>query len=936
MDDIHNKIIGISHPYFFGGDVNPDAIWKFIGKMQLIHPDTELDEIWLFNKIESIHSVSIGTATTLDDMTGHEEWFNPATNTAVKRELSWHFWDHYREYLTMLKGWPNRVVESIDSQSSEILSRIEDPQRPGNWDRRGMVMGSVQSGKTANYTALITKAADAGYKLFIVLAGVHNSLRSQTQSRLNEEFLGYDLDRVQKLTGSERRIGVRGMFPDHKRVDTLTSSNEVGDFKTAVAKQSGIFPSNDGPPIILVIKKNVSILRNLITWTQSIISETDQQTGRKFIPDIPVLVIDDECDYASINTKEPEIDDHGKIIAEWDPTTTNRLIRQLLVLFDKSVYVGYTATPYANIFIHKDHTHERYGEDIFPRSFIIGLSQPSNYLGPEKVFGIEEDPNRGAEETEPLPLIRIVDDHDGIIPDKHKKTLVPGSLPESMKRAIKSFLLSCAARAIRNEGTPHNSMLIHVTRFVDVQEQVRELVETELRSLAARIMNGEELDDFREIWEQDYLPSTRKMADLGFYDAVEHSWEEIVDHLHRTTRVVRVKLINGTARDSLDYRDAEIEANNRIQRGEEVPWEGRGISAIVIGGDKLSRGLTLEGLTVSYYLRATRMYDTLMQMGRWFGYRDGYSDLCRIYTTDDLLSWYRHIAGATRELREEIDRMSALGETPITFGLKVRSHPGRLVVTSAGKSRYKEKILLSYAGRISETVVFDPRHSENNRNALKRLIIEIGRDCDYGFGSTKHRYHWKSISSSTVINFLNRYRTQEDAKKVVDPGVIARFIERQNKNDELAEWDIVIVSNPRPPHITEIGGYRIGCVKRTPLSITENKISIRRLVSPADEMSDLSENEIEEAREFDRIKRGIPRGENDNPSGIAIREIRPEKRGLLLIYIPWGTEGSTGKKYGTGGSEVVGFALSFPSSKTAQPVEYWVNPVYMEEEEHYT
>ena len=227
MDDIHNEIIGMSRSHFWGRDVNPDAIREFIRMMDRAYSDTEIDEAWLFNKLESIHSVSIGTATTLDDMTGHEEWFNPATNAALKRELSWHFWGHYREYLTLLKGWPPGVVESIDSLSSEILSRIEDPQRPDNWDRRGMVMGSVQSGKTANYTALITKAADAGYKLFIVLAGVHNSLRSQTQSRLNEEFLGYDLDRVQKLT-ELRHLSIA---PRHPAIEQVRDGSHAEQYR---------------------------------------------------------------------------------------------------------------------------------------------------------------------------------------------------------------------------------------------------------------------------------------------------------------------------------------------------------------------------------------------------------------------------------------------------------------------------------------------------------------------------------------------------------------------------------------------------------------------------------------------------------------------------------------------------------------------------------
>ncbi len=934
MHRVHEDILGMSHYYFSKREVSPKTIREFLRRMKEAYPEAELDELWLFRKLESIHSVIVGSAATLDDKSDHEEWFNPSTNSPTSRDFDWHFWEHYAEYLSIQKGRPRQIVDSVDSLSSEILSRLEDPRRTGRWDRRGMVMGSVQSGKTANYTALIAKAADAGYKLFIVLTGVHNSLRSQTQSRLNEEFLGYDLEQVQKITGGEKRIGVRRMFSDHGTVYTLTNSDERGDFKKAVATQSGIFPSEDGPPIILVIKKHCTILKNVINWAQSVLGKKDE-SGRPIVPGIPVLVIDDECDYASINTKEPERDEDGSIIEEWDPTRTNQLIRELLFLFERIAYVGYTATPYANIFIHMDDKHAKYGEDLFPRSFIISLPQLSNYLGPERLFGLEEDPARGVEEVEPLPLIREVDDHGELLPDKHNKELVVGGLPRSMKRAIKCFLLTCAARAVRREGTPHNSMLIHVTRFTAVQKQVHDLIERELRRLVARISSGESLDDFEELWETDFVQTTEKMASLDFPDAVQHSWEIIAAQLPSSARLVKAKLINGTVRDSLRYREYELRADARLKEGQDVPWAEGGLSVIAIGGDKLSRGLTLEGLTVSYYLRATRMYDTLMQMGRWFGYRDGYSDLCRIFTTDELLFWYRHITGATQELREDIEYMAVLGETPTSFGLKVRSHPGRLIVTSAGKSRNKQLITLSYDGRISETVVFDPSQSENNRDALAQLIVDIGRDCDFEVEEKSPRYHWKGVSAMTVVDFLRSYGTQEVAKKVADPGLWARYIDRQSKNDELVDWDVVIVSNPSPEQTVEIQGYRIGCVTRTPLSLSPDKISVRRLVSPTDEMIDLSREEIELAREYDRLAEK-PTRPRDMASGPSVRRARSKKRALLLVYIPTGEDKKTGQRYGARGEEVVGVAISFPRSDTAVPVEYWVNPVYAEEEEHYT
>ncbi|WP_407355289.1 Z1 domain-containing protein [Methanolobus sp. WCC5] len=924
--NIYDTILNMSYSYFSETKATPDSIREFIEMMKRAYGNDYIDEDLLFNKIEASHSIVIGKETFLDDNTDHENWFNPATNTGIKREIPWHFWDHYKGYLTSIKGWPPNIVDSIDSMSSEILSRIEDPQKSGTWDRRGMVMGSVQSGKTANYTALITKAADAGYKLFIVMAGVHNSLRSQTQSRINEEFLGYDLDKVEKLTGGEKPIGVRQRYNNHKTVYTLTSSNEKGDFKTTIANQIGIFPSNDAPPIVLVVKKHTTILENVLRWCKT----GDNHGGNNFTSEIPVFIIDDECDYASVNTKKPKINpDTGRPVEEWDPTKTNRLIRELLSLFDKSIYLGYTATPYANIFIHKDHTHEKYGEDIFPKSFIMNLPKPSNYLGAEDVFGLKADSKRNIEEIEALPLTRPVEDHSHIIPDKHKITQVIETLPESMKKAIKSFLLSCAARSIRKQGPPHNSMLIHVTRYTGVQTNVYQLVEKELRNLAARIMSGEELSDFRDIWEKDYLPTTRKMKELGFNEAVEHSWEEIEDKLYQTTRVIKIKLINGSAKDSLEYRDTELEVRNKIQNEEVVPWEEKGLNIIAIGGDKLSRGLTLEGLTVSYYLRTSEMYDTLMQMGRWFGYRDGFSDLCRIYTTNNLLSWYRHIASATRELREEIDYMSYLNETPTNFGLKVRSHSS-LMVTSAAKSRNAKKIKLSYSGKISETIVFDKKHLKNNMQALHELIKEMGRPFENEFDEKRPRYQWKKVPSAIVIDFLHRYKINEGAMRFVKPAVLANYIKEQNKNEELIEWDVVLVSKYGEGTSFKVLDYEINPGIRAATNISENSITIGRLVNPPDEHSDLSEDEMKIAEQLfesnkDKIK----------TLQIAVRHVRPERRGLLIIYIIKGECTETRQNYGGNGEEVVSFGISFPTSQNASPVEYVVNSVWMDEENNF-
>lgn len=939
MDNAHSAILRMAMVYFQDRTVvTPDDIRSYIDSVKPMFK-TKLDEIWLFTKLESSYTIKTGTPDFLDNAIDHEDWFNPSTNAPLHRDMiDWHFWDHYRSYLAVHKGRPNSVINSLDNLSSEILSRIEDPLRRGKWDRRGMVMGSVQSGKTANYTALITKAADAGYRLFIVLAGVHNSLRSQTQTRLNEEFLGYDIEKVQKLTGSEKATGVRTIFRDHKAVYSLTSSSEKGDFNRIVASQSGIPLSREGPPIILVIKKNVTILRNLINWIPSIVGVRDEN-DRWRVPDIPSLIIDDECDYASINTKWPERNEDGLINEEWNPTTTNRSIRELIKILDKVAYIGYTATPYANIFIDDENeTHPVYGEDLFPRSFIISLPSPSNYMGPEKVFGLVKNVGKGKDEVEPLPLIRIVNDHEDVIPDKHKKNHVLPYLPESLRYAIKCFLLACAARSIRHEGTSHNSMLIHVTRYTAVQGLIYEMVKTELQNLTARIMSGENLEDFRAIWEGDFLETTKVMAsyDPPFIDAIVHSWDEIKTKLSITTKYINVNEINGTSTDYLAYKDAEISAQIKTKQGEAVSWEERGLSAIVIGGDKLSRGLTLEGLTISYYLRASRMYDTLMQMGRWFGYRDGYSDLCRIFTTEELISWYRHIALATLELREELNYMASIQKTPEEFGLKVRSHPGRLIVTSSGKRRNAERIQLSYDGRITETIIFNRQYTRNNFEVLEDLVDAIGRPIDNEVDPLSPRYMWNGVSPEPILNFLLKYGQQEEAMRTVKSSVLARYIENQNKNGELNTWCVVIVSKPKAEIYVDVKGYAVGCVYRKPFpdgSLNDTVVSIKRLVSPSDEMLDLSEEELERAREYDRL-RDMGKEGKFNPSGLGIRyRGRPKERGLLLIYLPHGVDGISNKGYGSPDDPFVGFAISFPSSETAKPIEYFVNTVYSEDGE---
>ena len=796
-----------------------------------------------------------------------------------------------------------------------------------------MVMGNVQSGKTANYTGLIAKVLDAGYKLVVVLAGVHNSLRSQTQHRINEELLGYDLDQIQKFKEQSARIGVRELFQDHRIIQTLTNSSNNGDFKKSVANQAGIIPSKDGDPTIMVVKKNVSILNNLIEWSTAVIGDLDN-TGRHVVDDVPLLVIDDECDFASVNTRTVVRDENGLVQEDCDPAKTNQRIREFLCAFRKSAYIGYTATPFANIFIHHDMRHPKYGEDLFPRNFVISLPQATNYIGPERVFGLYENKVTGEEAQEPVPLLRTVEDHREHIPDKHKKTLHVPSLPKSLIEAIKAFLLAAAVRCRRQASPAHDSMLVHVTRFTNVQRQVGELIERELRRLVSRIQNkNDELADFRKLWFEDFVKTSRAIE--NDFHCHLHEWGEIVEHLYRVAKRVSVRLINGEANDVLEYRRLDSLTKVRRSKGEQVPWEERGEHVIAIGGDKLSRGLTLDGLSVSYYLRASRMYDTLMQMGRWFGYREGYLDVCRIYTTEELIEWYRHIATASLELRHELEYMTLLQKEPNEFRLKVRSHPGRLAITSAGKMRNTERLMLSYAGRISETVVFQTSSSKNNILALEKMVRSLDMYKSCGTEMEKPRFHWQRVPWHAIVDFLKEYETHEDAKRIVDPSRMAEYIQLQTPQGELTNWHVVIISKSEPVRTMEVGDLLVGCVTRTAMSCADGKVSLRRLVNPADELLDLSEDEqrhIKNEWETRRKEKGLSVDPLPRPSGVLIREFRPVGRGLLLIYLL--CSDNEEKPYGLAPEEpLVGFAISFPSSDTAVQINYVANSVCQDAED---
>ncbi len=936
-----------------------------INKVNNIFPLISEDELKLRNSLLASFSVFSDNYKILDNEEGYVEWVK-----SKKALIKWRFWNRYRSYIS--KKISPDTLNRLDNLTDDVLDRISDPTNSGQWDKRGMVVGQVQSGKTGNYIGLINKAADAGYKLIIVLAGMHDSLRSQTQIRIDEGFLGFNTQRS-LLYSRNNRIGV-GLYNVLEDKDTptidlpansLTTSSLNGDFNRKVALSSGIhlFGSD---PIVAVIKKNGSNLKNLITWLAT--WGDKQPDGKIIIRNLPFLLIDDEADNASVNVSKEKV------------STINGCIRALLSLFEQSAYVGYTATPFANIFIPilddksikgldlsiKDFEYT-VGQDIFPKDFIINIPSPSNYIGPEKTFGL---PSYGTDENDfidPLPLIRIIKDHQSeilpinegfnymnlvnddiyqFIPDKHKKNdPLPDCIPSSLKYAIKCFLLSCAARYIRGQINVHNSMLVHVSRFIIWQDRIASLVDAELKFYQRQIelCSGNILQELKEIWEKEYEFTTNvilnKSTEYKDPDIIKITWNEIADALYQTSSKIEVRAIHG------DKNLAGLHYHN-ISPLDYFASEEKGtyLSVIAIGGDKLSRGLTLEGLTISYYLRASKMYDTLMQMGRWFGYRPGYVDLCRIFTSRELSQWYKHITIASDEMRKDFDYMFYLKKTPKEYGLKVRTHPGLLKITAANKFRYKKLMYLSYSGALEQTYQFqiDEGNFKSNFQNTNVLISNLGPvRPEFNNYNPKQDLIWET-DYNTIIQYLLKYKIDP---AVMDVMKISDYITSQANKGNLVKWTVVLIDNTKAEdnakYIFEGLNRTIGLTDRTNVSkdvklyeITKNNITDHK-----HELIDLKENEIEEAKQLTVMDQ-----ESKNmvkiPSRKRIKFIRSSQKGLFLIY-PLNQNCNHLDHQKTGESiiikkdiskyPIIGIALSFPEINNDEKIEYAVNEQFIKE-----
>lgn len=807
----------------------------------------EIDEVTLKNYFEtsknqylSINPIDIDPSNSLTKK-GFRTWL-----TADRKEVLKNSWNYCDRYFTLLEkaGRSEKVIDETKKTSLEILEKMGDPKSREEFYVKGLVVGSVQAGKTQNFNAVINRAIDSGYGLIIVLAGLMEDLRNQTQLRIENDVIGEGLDidtdtLVKKGVGAIRRFGNMG---DSSITQVISITSAKSDFKKSLLDAD--FSLNHTN--ILVCKNNVSVLRNLIVWLHDYLEENKDQH------DIPLLILDDEADNASLNNE-------GKRGREY-ASKTNGHIRALLALFKRKTYLGYTATPFANILADRNDAPENNWivnykvrgqaeekalqrvDNLFPDDFIVLLNPPSNYVGAKQIF----------ETTKPIdnkndlkiPLLELVNDNIEHFPDKvystsngelvgvlkiksqndwdekigrfnsylefadyreyQRKTRssrpgddFPRRLPDSIKDSILCFIITIAIRESRKPAmvnstifNPHNSMLIHISRYTLWQNRLKDLIDIYIKELQSSL----QLDDpsnpssifaiFEIIWFKYYSNIIEHISDYlpkGYTDEFLKpiSFETIKNNfLTEAIKGIEVKAVNSIAKDELKY------PKNTPKK------------YIAIGGNRLSRGFTLEGLSINYFIRSTDYSDALLQMGRWFGYRPGYLDCCKLFITMDSMEKYDLVTRTIEELEIEFRKMEENNRTPANFILRVKKHPGALKITRPAILRDTLEVNWSYQDTLEQSTNFDIRKQkieavweQFKNNIAGKLKFEIKKKengSDAGF----------LVAQTDIEGVLEILKEENNFGNETCDSII-KFINRCQEVNKLTKWTIAIKTTGR-------------------------------------------------------------------------------------------------------------------------------------------
>ena len=705
------------------------------------HKITKEEKHQIKKELHSKQFIKLEVGIVLAD-NKHQKWFK-----STKPTLEMNYWNRYKQYLQFDKNFSTNVINTMDDISDEIVDLMGNPKSDVGFQRRGLVVGDVQSGKTANYIGVINKASDAGYKIIVLLTGTIEKLRKQTQIRVDEGFIG------RSSNNSHFVVGV-GKYDGQLQPSFFTSIDE--DFRATSSKLLGISLNNINDTCILVLKKNVSVLKNLNNWIKNHNLQKDST-----IIDNSILVIDDEADNASINTND----------SDKEPNAINKQIRILLSLFKNTSYLGFTATPYANVFIDPDKDENKMlADDLFPRDYIYCLDSPTNYIGARDIFGI------GGEYSN---IVKEITDGDDYYKQDHKIDFCIDSIAPSLEMALNEFYLANVIRDLRGDITSHRSMLVNISRFVNVQNQLGFLVNQHLKSTQDAVRLYSQLTSNEALQNSRILRDLKEVYEKEFSN-IEYSWEKIQKNLKRAIEPIEVFVVNGS-QNKLNYEENSL----------------YGVRAICVGGLTLSRGLTLEGLVVSYFYRNSKVYDTLMQMGRWFGYRDGYKDICKIWMSEDSINWYSEITAATDELRFDLKKMKENGNTPKDFGIRIKTDSTVLSITARNKMKTAKSIpiIISLSGEFIETPKLYNDFNMNNKNY--ELVLKFIESLKENYNlkrneNSSKNFGFINIPKQKISEFLSNFNVSPANIKYNSESIV-NFIDNY-QDVELDNWDIVFLN----------------------------------------------------------------------------------------------------------------------------------------------
>lgn len=740
-------------------------------------------------------------------------------------------WPGYRAKLTSRLSADAAAI--IDESTSQILSQCANPLERGD-KRKGIVIGYVQSGKTANYAGVVAKAVDAGYRIIIVLAGMHSNLRAQTQARLDSDL-------------QLRELGHGGVawYPLTDVDSDIAPSNPVGP----VANRANV--------IVMVVKKNEKRLANVLAYLKGISKKDPQMLLSR-----SVLIIDDESDQATPNTKG----------AKNLVSTINQRIRDIWAEVKTGTYVAYTATPFANIFT--DPNDER---DLYPDDFAAVLPRPVGYMGADTYFdtsGADEDQG-----SSPDALARIITEEEASVlaPTGRDLTNYDPQVTSSLGEAIRWFLIATAIRELRTGRREHSSMLLHTSHRVEAHDRLRDVVvdflndialESDRRQLSFKSTFDTEIDRASELRAGERVPS----------------WIEIWPIVDELISRVQVRVDNGTS-------------DNRVAYPEDDPQ-----TVIAIGGGTLSRGLTLEGLVVSLFLRTSNAYDTLLQMGRWFGFRPRYGDLARVWAASGMLQDYAHLALVERELREDISMMISEGMAPGDIAIPVRAHKGRLQITGAGKMDFVDLVHTGLGGNRRQTIYLDRSSTgvarvQGAARALVSRAVETCKRIDSRGGTDGEvaSHLFEGLAHSDLVEFLEHYGVFP-VDVALQPQAMARWTDEHGENKS---WDLLLVSGPSSNEASfdYATGISVNVVSRSPLKVDwdmsrfedainagADVVNIRALMASTDSTADfaiLDRNGLIDADTQSSLRK-LKKSDAQAVKAFR-RQARPDN-GLLILY----------------------------------------------------